>query len=69
MKKSIVFLFLILVIILIASCVYGHVNYCPYCGKGNVEELSKDVYKCISCGKEFGVKEINEPEEPIEPEE
>ena len=45
---------------IIVSCVYDSVHYCPYCKSGNIEKVEEGVYKCKNdnCGKTFGAKEI-----------
>jgi len=60
MKKIAILLIIAFAGIFIASCVHDYVSYCPYCGKGNLEEVEDGVYKCSnpSCGKTFGAKEI-----------
>jgi hypothetical protein len=66
MKKSIVFLFIILIIgFTVTSCVKEVVTYCIYCGQASLKEESKYnpetgrteiYYKCTNskCGKIFG---------------
>ena len=62
MKKiAVILILMILVVVFVASCALDHVYYCPYCSRGGVEEISKNVFKCGYCDKEFGAKEIKVP--------
>jgi len=70
MKKSLIFLFIILIIgFTITSCVKEVVTYCIYCGQSGLKEVSEFnketgkteiYYKCTyeKCGKTFGAGQL-----------
>jgi len=60
MKKFAILLIIAFAGIFITSCVHDFINYCPYCGKGDITKKSEGVYQCenSACGKTFGAKEI-----------
>jgi ribosomal protein L37AE/L43A len=60
MKKSFIFLLVIIASVFITGCVMDSIYYCPYCGSMNISEVRTGVYKCgrEECGKTFGAKEL-----------
>ena len=66
MKKTIVFLLLVVLTALVfSSCVKEIVTYCPFCGKSDIKEISaydkttgitEIYYECqnSNCGRKFG---------------
>ena len=34
------------------------VRYCPYCGEGVYSSYSDGTYQCESCGRRFGVTDV-----------
>ena len=60
MKKSVIALLIVLAGIIITSCAFNVVHYCPYCKSADITQIETGVYKCnnSSCGKTFGAKEL-----------
>jgi ribosomal protein L37AE/L43A len=62
MKKSLIWMIIVLACIFVASCEFETVHYCPYCQSLNITEtpVGSGIYKCNneSCGKTFGAKKI-----------
>ena len=60
MKKFVIILMIVFAVVIIASCAFDSVHYCPYCKSTNIEKIDDaGVYKCKNdnCGKTFGAKE------------